>query len=146
MFLIEEGALLAWSIATCVISWGLLQAYGHTFDFSKMVHLLRASWTTPNAIKPNLLTYNAAISACCRVGNVGRASRLLHEMVCAKSCLHVLHHAISLASPQPPQDVPCCFCYVFDVLVTYSGVKRFVQSIICKCCAMLCLLWRRSCT
>ncbi|KAL0025828.1 hypothetical protein WJX79_004020 [Trebouxia sp. C0005] len=58
----------------------LVQAYGHTMDFTRMIHLLRASWNAPNSAKPNLLTYNAAISVCSRVGQLGRAIRLLHEM------------------------------------------------------------------
>lgn len=58
-----------------------VQAYGHTMDFTRMIHLLRASWNAPNSAKPNLLTYNAAISVCSRVGQLGRAIRLLHEMV-----------------------------------------------------------------
>ncbi len=58
-----------------------VQAYGHTMDFTRMVHLLRASWSAPSSAKPNLLTYNAAISVCSRVGQLGRAIRLLHEMV-----------------------------------------------------------------
>lgn len=58
----------------------LVQAYGHTMDFTRMVHLLRASWSAPSSAKPNLLTYNAAISVCSRVGQLGRAIRLLHEM------------------------------------------------------------------
>lgn len=58
-----------------------MQAYGHTMDFTKMVHLLRASWDAPKTAHPNLLTYNAAISVCCRVGQLGRGMRLLHEMV-----------------------------------------------------------------
>ena len=59
----------------------VMQAYGHTMDFTRMVHLLRASWDAPNTVHPNLLTYNAAISVCCRVGHLGRGMRLLHEMV-----------------------------------------------------------------
>ena len=59
----------------------VLQAYGHTMDFTRLVLLLRASWDAPEASQPNLVTYNAAISACCRVGQSGRAMRLLHEMV-----------------------------------------------------------------
>ena len=51
-------------------------------DFTRMVHLLRASWSTPKSAKPNLLTCNAAISVCSRVGHLGRAVRLLNEMVC----------------------------------------------------------------
>lgn len=58
-----------------------VQAYGHTMDFTRMVHLLRASWSAPSSAKPNLLTYNAAISVCSRVGQLGRAIRLLNEMV-----------------------------------------------------------------
>ncbi|DBA79649.1 TPA: hypothetical protein ACH3X1_008327 [Trebouxia sp. C0004] len=58
----------------------LVQAYGHTMDFTRMVHLLRASWSAPSSAKPNLLTYNAAISVCSKVGQLGRAIRLLHEM------------------------------------------------------------------
>lgn len=58
-----------------------MQAYGHTMDFTKMVHLLRASWDAPSTAPPNLRTYNAAITACCRAGHLGRSLRLLHEMV-----------------------------------------------------------------
>ncbi|KAL3161476.1 hypothetical protein ABBQ32_010357 [Trebouxia sp. C0010 RCD-2024] len=58
----------------------LVQAYGHTMDFTKMVHLLRASWDAPSTAPPNLRTYNAAITACCRAGHLGRSLRLLHEM------------------------------------------------------------------
>ena len=64
-----------------------VQAYGHTMDFTRMVHLLRASWSAPNSAQPNVLTYNAAIAACCRVGHLGRALRLLNEMV----RLHLVH-------------------------------------------------------
>ena len=58
-----------------------MQAYGHTMDFTRMVHLLRASWDVPDTARPNLLTYNAAIGVCCRVGHLGRGMRLLHDMV-----------------------------------------------------------------
>ena len=46
-----------------------------------MMHLLRAASTGHGPAQPNLRTYNAAISALCRVGHLTRALRLEHEMV-----------------------------------------------------------------
>lgn len=46
-----------------------------------MMHLLRAASSGSHAAKPSLRTYNAAISALCRVGHLSRALRLEHEMV-----------------------------------------------------------------
>ena len=82
-----------------------VQAYGNTLNFTPMVHLVRASWSLPKSARPELLTYNAAITCCCRVGHLGRSLRLLHEMV--KHLLWV-QRWILRALPRYP-DVVCCF-------------------------------------
>lgn len=61
----------------------LIQAYGHLMEFTHMMHLLRAAASGTGPAQPNLRTYNAAISALCRVGHLSRALRLEHEMVAA---------------------------------------------------------------
>ena len=64
-----------------VVSVDVVQAYGHLMEFTHMMLLLRSSFSTSSSVKPNLRTYNAAISALCKVGHLTRALRLQHEMV-----------------------------------------------------------------
>lgn len=79
-------------IVIIVVSTLAVQAYGHLREFSHMIHLLRAASSGPGPAKPNLYSYNAAIGALCRVGNLSRALRLEHEMVSSVSTSQTLMH------------------------------------------------------
>lgn len=65
-------------------------------EFTHMMHLLRAAASGTGPARPNLRTYNAAISALCRVGHLSRALRLEHEMVSLMKVLCTL--LVSLGS------------------------------------------------